>query len=219
MADNNNAVETRQIYYIPENYIGESRIWQGRIRTRYLIDSIILGAFGGIFGLILLLTVLANSTISVKITGFIITVAPGVLIGQLGYNGDPVSVAFVNFLQWRKSRQIRLFNPNMKLLGTDPVKAISESESGKDRIVSKYQSWQDKRREKKESEQYIEGETFEFQDDPDIDNYTGDNVDYADGAHSSLSDEKVEVSITSGNDLDDLDDLFGDLEDDDSFGY
>ena len=32
------------IYYIPENFLGESRILNGQIRVRYLVDSIALSA-------------------------------------------------------------------------------------------------------------------------------------------------------------------------------
>ena len=208
------APDTGEIYYIPENFIGESRIWQGRIRTRYLIDSVILGLLGGIIGIVLLFTVMANADISAKITVAVITLAPGILLGQLGYNGDPISVAFMNFLSWRKNNQIRLFNTNMRLLGTDPVKAISEMETGKDKLVSKYQSWIEKKREEKESQEYVEGETFEFEEDPDMEAYTEENGDYDDESEGGFTDSVNRVEISSGSDLDALDELFGSFDDD-----
>ena len=43
--------DKRQIYYIPDNYISESRVHIGQmtIRVRYLIDSLILTAILGVF--------------------------------------------------------------------------------------------------------------------------------------------------------------------------
>ena len=45
--------ETRQIYFIPDNYIKENRIHIGQLslRLRYLIDSILLSLIFGVLAL------------------------------------------------------------------------------------------------------------------------------------------------------------------------
>ena len=46
--------EKRQVYYIPDNYISESKLHIGQmtVRVRYLIDSLAMTAFLGIFALV-----------------------------------------------------------------------------------------------------------------------------------------------------------------------
>ena len=174
-------IESRPtIYYIPENFLGESRILNGQIRVRYLIDSIGLSAILAlIIGLPLLLFVFREATFNVKITVLVISVAPGFLAGQFGYNGDPVSVFLTNVYRWRKKRQIRL-----------------------------YQNVQEKRIERKNAEVLVEGETFEFQYDPSIDRYLDNSGDYeetgTDGKWPS-----ARVSIASGNNLEGLESFLG----------
>ena len=191
------------IYYIPENFLGESRILNGQIRTRYLIDSIGLALISAIIiGIPVFMFALNGTSIGMKFTIGVLILAPGILAGQLGYNGDPISVFLVNFFSWRKKRETRLYNENPRLLGTDPVKAIYEGKRGMDKIVSFVQDAQERRIEKKTSEQYVEGETFEFQYDPSIDGYTEDVGDYSDDA---LEDEESlpvsNISIATGSDL------------------
>ena len=200
------------IYYIPENFLGESRILNGQIRTRYLIDSIALSIiFAAVIALPLLLFVLNDASFNVKVTLLVIIIAPGFLAGQIGYNGDPISVFLINFFKWRKQRQVRIYNENPRMLGTDPVKALYEQNKGMDKIVSFVQTTQQKRIDKKNAEQYVEGETFEFQYDPGIDNYLEDTGDYSDEATGDENSWPTSnVSISSGSDLDGLESLLSD---------
>lgn len=203
-------IESRPtIYYIPENFLGESRILNGQIRVRYLIDSIGLSAILAlIFGLPLLLFVFREATFNVKITVLVISVAPGFLAGQFGYNGDPVSVFLTNVYRWRKKRQIRLYNEKPRLFGTDPVKALYESNRNMDKLVGLVQNVQEKRIERKNAEVLVEGETFEFQYDPSIDRYLDNSGDY----EETGTDERWPaacVSIASGNNLEGLESFLG----------
>lgn len=203
------------IYYIPENFLGESRILNGQIRVRYLVDSIALSAIlAAIFGLPILLLAVPGATFNVKITVLVICIAPGFLAGQIGCNGDPISVFLINVYRWRKKRQVRLYNERPRLLGTDPVKALYESNRGMDKVVGFVQNMQEKRIEIKTSEVFVEGETFEFQYDPGIDGYLEDTGDYDDDQMNTKGKwPETDVSIASGTYLDGLDDY---LKDEDS---
>lgn len=203
------------IYYIPENFLGESRILNGQIRVRYLVDSIALSAIlATIFGLPILLLAVPGATFNVKITVLVICIAPGFLVGQIGCNGDPISVFLINVYRWRKKRQVRLYNERPRLLGTDPVKALYESNRGMDKVVGFVQNMQEKRIEIKTSEVFVEGETFEFQYDPGIDGYLEDTGDYDDDQMNTKGKwPETDVSIASGTYLDGLDDY---LKDEDS---
>ena len=193
------------VYYIPENFMGESRFWQGRIRTRYAIDSLILGFFPlGIIGLWLSLSVMKNMDVEPRIMVAILMLAPGFLLGQIGFNGDPISVAFMNILTWLRSRQVRLFNPNMRLLGTDPVKVMLEENAGKDAIVRKFNEMQKARIDKKLNMKMVEGETFEYAYDPGIDDYTDDNGDYT----KEPAPGEVDVSIEREFDMEMLSSVY-----------
>ena len=191
------------IYYIPENFLGESRIFGGRIRVRYLVDSIILSLILAMLVTTpLMMFVLKGQPFNVRIAVIVISVAPGFLLGQIGYNGDPISVFFLNLIKWARQKQTRLFNETPRLLGTDPVKALYENNKGMDKVVNFIQETQEKRIAKKNAEEFIEGETFEFQYDPGIDGYTEDVGDYSD---ASLGDENTwpvsDLQISSGGDL------------------
>lgn len=193
------------VYYIPENFMGESRFWQGRIRTRYAIDSLILGIFPlGILGLWLSLSVMKNMDVEPRIMVAILLLAPGFILGQIGFNGDPISVALLNIIEWYKDRQINLFNPNMRLLGTDPVKVMLEENASKDAIVRKFNEMQQARIERMMNMKLVEGETFEYAYDPGIDDYTDDNGDYT----REPAPGEVDVSIERQFDMDMLSSVY-----------
>lgn len=193
MAD---APEKRQVYYIPDNYIGESRVHIGQMsfRVRNLIDSIALTLFFGIFAAAFILLVMKGTSTSSKITAAIIICGPGFLLGQIGYNGDPISTTISNFFKWKKSNGIRLYNTTPRLLGSDPVKAMQEGGNGRDAIVDAVTNMRENRRKKLEQNGLVEGENFEFEYDPSIDDYLDENGDYAD---SDKAQEHVDIQLDS----------------------
>lgn len=202
--------EKRQtIYYIPENFFGESRIFGGRIRVRYLIDSVVLCLIVGIAITAPVMKYLVNEQpFNVKAMVFVMTLAPGFLIGQTGWNGDPISVFLLNYIRWLSNRQVKIYNETPRLLGTDPVKAIHESKKNLDMVVGIVQTTQQKRIDKKNAEVYIEGETFEFQYDPGIDGYTEDVGDYSDDSlHDINTWPSTNIQIDAGSDLEGLEAL------------
>lgn len=189
--------EKRQIYYIPDNYIKENRIHIGQLsfRLRYLIDSVVLSLILGIFALIFILLLMRNTSFSSKMTVAIIICGPGFLAGQIGYNGDPISTAFSSFMKWRKSNSIRLYNTSPRLLGSDPVKAM-QGATGRDTIVEAVTNMRESMRKKAEVGELVEGENFEFEYDPSIDDYLEENGDF-ESQESVPDDSFTEVTIDS----------------------
>ena len=112
----------------------------------------------------------------------IIVCGPGFVLGQIGYNGDPISTTVKNLLAWRKNNEIRIYNTNPRLLGTDPVKALQDDASGRDTMVEVYANFRESMRKNAEEGEMVEGENFEFQFDPGIDSYLDENGDYEDGS-------------------------------------
>ena len=132
-----------------------------------------------------------------KLTVALVVCGPGFLIGQIGYNGDPISVALRNFHIWRKNNRIRIYNVTPRLLGTDPVKAMAEDGSGRDAIVDAFNRVQERRKQKQKEKNTVDGIEFEFEYDPGIDDYLEDNGDYTD-----RTTDNYDIEIGSGNDLD-----------------
>ena len=198
--------EKRQIYYIPDNYISESRIHIGQmtVRVRYLIDSLILTAILGVFAVIFIMLVLPDAGTSAKITVAVIICGPGFILGQVGYNGDPVSTTLKHLIAWRKNNEIRLYNTNARLLGTDPVKALQEDVGGRDTMVEVYANFRESMRRNAEEGELVEGENFAFRFDPGIDSYLEDNGDYEDDSGS----EGIEVEIETDSDIGDIQYVF-----------
>ena len=191
--------EKRQVYYIPDNYISESilHIGQMTVRVRYLVDSLILTIFLGIFAAFFIMAVLPDTGSSAKITVAIIICGPGFLIGQLGFNGDPISTAVKNLIAWRKNSEIRLYNTNARLLGTDPLRKLQEDAGGRDTMVEVYTNIRESMRKSAEEDELVEGENFEFQYDPGIDRYLEDSGDYDDGN----GEESFEIEISGDSDI------------------
>ena len=176
--DDNNTPQ-QQIYYIPENFVGESRLFQGRISTRRLIDSLMLALI--VFVVIVLpLLAFGLSTLDtqIKIILIILLLAPPIIIGQVGYNGDPISVAMKNLSHWFKTRETRIYNSTPILLKTDPVRILQEQRANMDKLVGTYQDFQQRRIDKLTNQEYIQGENFEFEYDPGIEDYTEESNDY-----------------------------------------
>lgn len=196
--DENNAPK-RVIYYIPDNFISEAKLHIGQISidTKYLIDIIILGGIGALIGLIIVYSFMEGSSISNKIMVVVLFAAPGAIIGYIGFNGDPISKAFKSFLYWRKHSDVKIYNPNPRLMGTDAVKARNAEEKSRDKLVGIYHNFKEKQLEKKKEENLVEGENFHFAYDADVDDFLDDSGDFSSFQNS---DGSYDINI-SGTDI------------------
>ena len=162
------------------------------VRVRYLIDSLAMTAFLGVFAFTFIMLALPDAGVSAKLTVAVIMCGPGFVLGQVGYNGDPISTTLKNLLKWRKNNEIRLYNTNPRLLGTDPIKALQEDAGGRDAMIEVYTNIRESMRRNAVEGEMVEGEDYEFRFDPGIDNYLEDNGDYAE--ESGRDNPEVEIS-------------------------
>ena len=110
----NNNKEQYDIYTIPYNFIDESTLFGGSVKTRFFIEGCLLGT---IVWFIVKSTILTFFSLSFKYysTIFLISIGGGILIGCLGFNGDPISRFLINFVKFRKNKRILYFNGRIKL--------------------------------------------------------------------------------------------------------
>ena len=160
------ANEEQHIYFIPGNFSDETKVFQGRVRLRYLADAAALAAV-----LILLQFLIPVTGFEARITMMVCFGAPGFIAGIAGYNGDPVSVAARSFIGWKKDRNPSLYNSNPRLLTETPISVSEKEITARDRIVDTVETLKRRREQRREEIEYIEGETFEFMDDPGISQY------------------------------------------------
>lgn len=162
--------EERMRYYIPDNFIEEGRVFGGRIRLRYLIEAIIL-TLGSLLLSWIIVQEIPDSPLQLKICIFIVLCAPPFVFGNIGYNGDPISVAIKSAYAWRKHKTMMIYNPHARLLIKDPVDEALNQISASDNLATTLEERQREKIERKANMRMVEGEDFEFAEDPDIDAY------------------------------------------------
>lgn len=191
----------RQIYYIPDNFIAEQKIRVGQLSLdiKYGVDMLIFGGIGFLIGLLIKTYLLPNLAKAQTISLYMMCMAPGLLIGYMGFNGDPISQAIKSFFSWKQNNSIKIFNPNPRLLGTDAVKAMADVETTRDKLVDKFNEFKEKQIEKRKESDLVEGENFQFAYDQAVDDYLDDNGDYS---NFQNSDGSFDINISGGG-LDD----------------
>mgnify|MGYP000885822168 CR=1 FL=1 len=151
--------EIIKTYPIPYNFIDESKMFGGMVKTRNFVE-------GCICAFIASLPVFAIPFISfnARVILFIIFVVPALVFGIIGINGDPISKFIVYYIKFRKSRRIVSFNNKVKLHERIDVDALSETELPRDKIIKLLNNL-GARREKAKEEEITDAEDFIFDDD------------------------------------------------------
>ena len=157
MSDNREHSE----YYIPDNFIEEGRILQGRVKIRNLIEGIILALVFAVPGIAVVLS--ATMTVQGKISTMIFFCVPPLAAGIAGFNGDSLFFLIRAAWQWRKDRTTMLYNPGAGLLSGDPVETLLEKTSALDQIVERYETGLSRKIENKANERLVEGRDFVFE--------------------------------------------------------
>lgn len=195
------------IYYIPDNFIDEPRIFQGIVKRRYFLEGLILGLLGVPLSFLFKVT-----EVSTRVGLTVTSMLPGMLIGLVGFNGDPISVALLYIRDWMKNKSLELYNSKPRILSSAPSDDIIDVDTMGDKVVDLWDKFQQKRIEKHENAEYVEGETFEFKSDPWVDDYAGqpmteeDYQEYLKQLEAEMEDDG-EVRIVSKTNLGDLDDI------------
>lgn len=163
--------EVRKEYYIPDNFIGEGRILQGKIRIRYLIEGVVLSLGFLAVGLAIILS-FPDMALELKIAIMAILVVPPAALGIVGFNGDPISVVIKSAAAWMKNKNTMLYNPNPKLLKRDPMLSVINKQRAMDGIVETIEQKRQENIARKANLNIVEGEDYTFADDEYVDQYT-----------------------------------------------
>lgn len=153
-----------RIYTIPENFIDESRIIKGMFRTRFFIEACVMSAVVAFF--VMLFPIHSQA---VRITLLVGLCGPAFILGNAGFNGDPLSISLKSMVSWRQNKECMLYDPNPHALKTTPVDEMMSEIPVKDRLVDVIDEVKMSIAANRESdEEYIEGVNFEFKEDRDL---------------------------------------------------
>lgn len=149
-----------KIYRIPVNFKKGGYVFNGLIETRKVIEA----ACGALLGLIIC-QILPLKNIVLSIMLHFVFILSFALVGFIGVRGEPFSVFFMNYVRWRKVRKKPfIYNPNgMTFSGSPTLRIFNEQDAG-DVLADWFASF--KAKFSKERPEYIEGETFQFAEDP-----------------------------------------------------
>ena len=163
--------EAPRQYFIPDNFIEEGRVFQGRFKIRNLIEGIILGALFGSLGVVTIL-VFPGMKLELKVTLIAILAVPALLFGIAGFNGDTVSVTVKSAVSWKKNKDTMLYNSKPRLLKRDPVMSVISQTSARDKILENIEDRRQENIREKANLFMEEGEDFRFAADEHVDVYT-----------------------------------------------
>lgn len=148
-------------YRIPENFIDESRLFRGTVRTRFFIEGCIMALIMAIPAFMI-----PAATRNARISIVIAMCGIPLLLGIVGINGDPISVVIKSAIRWLKNRSIMLYNDETVALKTAPLTVLMNEKRASDAIIDVVENIKASRQEKMDSEVYERGVTFEFAEDP-----------------------------------------------------
>ena len=152
-------------YLIPDNFIDGGKVFGGTFKTRNFVEAIVLcGA------LVLISLQIPCNSFQVRISLTIFMGAPGLILGLIGVNNDPLSVFLVNVLKWYRSRKTMLFNEAVQCRNNDIVAKMMEQQSPQEVLAKQLKAMQD--RNQSEDYQMVEGVDFHFEADPELSKYT-----------------------------------------------
>lgn len=161
-----------RVYSIPENFIDESRIFKGMFKTRNFIEGLILGGISAIPALFI-----PAGSFNSRVMIITVFAAPMFLLGNNGYNGDPISTTIRNAKNWFSARGMMLYNTGTRALKEAPLTTMMEKPQAKEKILDLLDSIREERRKRTTSVEYIEGETFVFAEDRELaGHYVEENV-------------------------------------------
>lgn len=178
--------EPRKEYYIPDNFIEEGRVFQGRLKIRNLIEGIILAAIFAVPGLM----IIGNSELSLQamITIMMFFCVPPAIAGIAGFNGDSLFSVLKSARKWRKNNRTMLYNKSPKLLVGDPVSAMLSETRTVDLLLDRYEESVRQRVDRKANLDMVEGRDFSFAEDDLMDKYTGTVNEESEEKHMEFSD-------------------------------
>ena len=157
---NQNGSEQIKTYLIPNNFIDESRVFNGALRTRFVVEAVIVFLL-----LFVPCWVIIPSTVNAKIGICLGCSLPLAIAALAGINDDSLITFIKNARNWRKSKEIMLYNDDAQTYKARPVDIMMSEVNASDMVMTVYSDWKAKRAQKNADVELIEGVDFEFRDD------------------------------------------------------
>ncbi len=155
--------EEIRTYDIPDNFIDESRIIKGMFKTRNFFEGLAMALVAAIPAIFIPI-----GTFNVKVMVVVGVCCPFFLIGNSGFNGDPISTTFIHFRHWWKERGVMLYRYDNRYLKISPLDDMMETPLPGDKIMDKLDEFKESRRKRAISNDLVEGETFEFEENEEL---------------------------------------------------
>lgn len=182
-----------QVYHIPTNFKDAGYVFNGMIAVRNAIDAVVMGLIGFLFASLL------PFDKEKSISGYILIVGVFAMIGFFGIRDIPVSTFIADALRWRGRRKPFLYNHH----GTSYSMTAAELMLTEPQLRNKIADMLDKVQESMASKriEYIEGETFRFAEDPELEalRYAEEQMQGGDNKEDTLEDaipaEKEEKAV------------------------
>ncbi len=147
-------------YLIPNNFIDEGRVFNGAIRTRYLIEAIIIFVvIAGPCWLLIPKEVGAKLGITLGLS------LPLTMLAIVGINGDSLSGFIKAAWAWKKQRQIMLYNDNARTYQARPVDVMLSEVYASDVLLNSLEKWRNQRAHQNANVELIENIDFVFVED------------------------------------------------------
>lgn len=155
--NNNNQPKT---YKIPVNFRDPGKTMNGMISTRNIVDALVLALFGALIAF--LLPVEGTGAIST----YILLMGGFGMFGIIGVKGDPLSVYVADLLKWRNRRKPYLYNTHTGEFSMSAAELMLSEPQLRDMLADTIDSI--KNSMTKKMPEYIEGQNFEFAEDPEL---------------------------------------------------
>lgn len=152
--------ENTRTYLIPNNFIDEGRVFNGAIRTRYLIEAILI-----FVAIAVPCWLFIPKTVQAKYAILLALALPFTIIALTGINGDSLFGFLKVAWNWCKERQIMLFNDNARTYQARPVDVMLSEVYASDVLLNSLEQWRAQRAQQNANVEWIENVDFVFCED------------------------------------------------------
>lgn len=179
-----------ETYSIPENFIDESRILNGMFKTRNAIEGLILAFVFTIWPLLLF-----HGATATKISICAFTAIPPFMIGNFGFNGDPISVTIRNMLRWMKSKRIILYNNEIRPMKNTRIDGKSDEVTLADKMFDALEQRKRRKLEKRNAEL---DQDFEYINEEGIEDFLINGVEFTE-VNDSVKEGEADAAAKANN--------------------
>ena len=149
-----------KIYKIPVNFREPGYFFNGMIAARNLIDACIMGAIG------YFLASLMPFNEDMALSGYILFIGMFGMVGLSGIKDVPLSTFLVDSLAWKKRRRPYLYNAHGGAYTVSAADVMLQEEDFRDSVANILDKLRTRMAGK--APEYIEGVTFQFAADPEL---------------------------------------------------